>query len=300
MGVLPLTPRDFLLRFPLMTGVGRHSALVCWRWLVDHPQLLPLTPETLDYLLAAVNLPAKRAMALRWQVFSADLARQVTTSLTQCRAVTLADTAYPALLKEIYEPPVVLYFQGRLDLVARPQLAVVGSRHPTTYAFTAMRQLLPAVSRQGVCLISGLAQGVDTLAHQVALAHGGATIAVVGTGLGRCYPAQNRALMDQLSQTQLVVSEYPWNAKGAKHHFVERNRIISGLCQSVLVVEAAHHSGSLITANFALQENRNVLAVPGNIDGQNSVGTNELILAGAKPILNSEHIMEELLVDKRP
>ncbi|MGP4116733.1 DNA-processing protein DprA [Levilactobacillus zymae] len=193
----------------------------------------------------------------------------------------------------------VLYFQGRLDLVARPQLAVVGSRHPTTYAFTAMRQLLPAVSRQGVCLISGLAQGVDTLAHQVALAHGGATIAVVGTGLGRCYPAQNRALMDQLSQTQLVVSEYPWNAKGAKHHFVERNRIISGLCQSVLVVEAAHHSGSLITAK-TLQENRNVLAVPGNIDGQNSVGTNELILAGAKPILNSEYIMEELLVDKRP
>lgn len=243
---MPLTARDFLLRFPLIAGVGRHSALVCWRWLVDHPQLLPLTPETLDYLLAAVHLPAKRAMALRRQLFTDVLAHAVTASLTRCRAVTLADRHYPALLREIYEPPVVLYFQGRLDLVTRPPLAVVG------------------------------------------------------TGLGRCYPAQNRALMDQLCQAHLVVSEYPWDARGAKHHFVERNRIIAGLCQSVLVVEAAHHSGSLITANFALQENRNVLAVPGNIDGKNSVGTNELILAGAKPILNSEHIMEELLVDKRP
>lgn len=297
---MPLSAREFLLRFPLMTGVGRRSALVCWRWLVQHPQLLPLTPARLEVLLAAVPLTPRRQAAIRRQLFTADLAQQVPRSLGAGQAVTLADADYPPLLKEIYEPPVVLYFRGDLALVHRPQLAVVGSRHPTSYAFQAMRSLLPTVSQRGICLISGLAQGVDTLAHQVALAHCGTTIAVIGTGLGRCYPAGNRALMAQLATAHLVLSEYPWAAQGARHHFVERNRIIAGLCQSVLVVEAAHHSGSLITANFALQENRNVLAIPGNIDAPNSVGTNELILAGAKPILNSEHIMEELLVDKRP
>ena len=297
---MPLTAREFLLRFPLMIGVGRRSALVCWRWLVQHPQLLPLTPDRLEALLAAVTLTPRRQAAIRRQLFTADLTRQVRLSLGAGQAVTLADADYPPLLKEIYEPPVVLYFQGQLALVHRPQLAVVGSRHPTPYAFKAMRSLLPTVSQRGICLISGLAQGVDTLAHQVALAHRGATIAVIGTGLGRCYPASNRALMAQLATAHLVLSEYPWTSQGARHHFVERNRLIAGLCQSVLVVEAAHHSGSLITANFALQENRNVLAIPGNIDAPNSVGTNELILAGAKPILNSEHIMEELLVDKRP
>lgn len=296
---MPLTPRDFLLRLSLLPGVGRRSALACWLWLHARPAETVITPTSLATLLATVKLPAKQTGLLTEQLFSADLGQRVAANLVNCQALTLADVAYPVALKETYEPPIVLYFQGHLENLLAPQLAVVGTRHPTPYAFRAMRAVLPVVSRQGVCLVSGLAQGVDTLSHQVALAHGGPTIAVVGTGLGRVYPAANRGLMAELATTQLVLSEYPFTAGPAKYHFVERNRIIAGLCQSVLVVEAAHHSGSLITANFALQENRNVLAIPGNIDGSNSVGTNELILAGAKPILNSEHIMEELLVDKR-
>lgn len=293
-----LTRRDFLLRLPLIPGVGRRTILNWWEWLVD-AEIVRVTPTVLTRLLAAVPGETKQALAVRRHLFTPELGQRVRGNLQNCRAVTLADPAYPAQLREIYEPPVVLYYLGDWHHLTHPQLAVVGSRHPTPYAVRAMRQLLPEIVRQRVCIVSGLAQGVDTLSHQVAVAHRGATIAVVGTGLGRCYPAGNRALMTHLTQHHLVISEYPWSQGPQKFQFVERNRLIAGLAQSLLVVEAAHHSGSLITANFALQENRNVLAVPGPIDAPNSVGTNELILAGAKPILNSEHIIEELLVDKR-
>jgi len=294
-----LTRRDFLLRLILIPGVGRKAALTCWNWVcqTDTPTI---TVTALAEMLATVPLPAKQVTAIQRSLTSLEITQAVATNLARGGCLTLADAAYPENLREIYEPPVVLYYQGHLEWLTHPQLGVVGSRHPTPYAIRAIQALLPPVIRTGVCVVSGMAQGVDTLGHQVALANQGPTIAVIGTGLGRCYPAANRALMATLTMEQLVVSEYPWASGPAKFQFVERNRVISGLSQSILVVEAAGRSGSLITANFALQENRNVLAVPGPIDAPNSVGTNELILAGAKPILKSEHIMEELLVDKRP
>lgn len=297
---MQLTLRDFFMRLPLVTGIGPKTCVACWHWLMAHPQIQAITTATLDQLGAELPLPAERLKQLHLELFSHTMNQQITENLTHSGCLTIVDQAYPPQLKEIYTPPVALFFQGDLRILQGPQLAVVGSRHPTKYALTAMRLLLPAVVEAHICIVSGLAQGVDTLSHQVALAHRGHTVAVIGTGLDKCYPAANRDLMETLAHQQLVLSEYPWGTSGARHHFPERNRIIAGLSQSVLVVEAAHHSGSLITANFALQENRNVLAVPGTIDGPNSVGTNELILAGAKPILNSEHIMEELLVDKLP
>lgn len=294
---MSLTYRDFLLRLVLVPGIGRTSALKCWRWLTAHQ--LAVTPTTLPTILTASGLTTKQTRTAVHDLFSPELTVRVTTNLQRVHALTLADAAYPTQLREIYEPPVVLYYQGELTRLNRPQLAVVGSRRPTPYALAAIKALLPAVVRQGVCLVSGLAQGVDTLGHQVALAHHGTTIAVIGTGHDHCYPAKNRELMNKLAHDQLVLSEYPPSAGATRFKFVERNRIIAGLAQSVLIVEAAAHSGSLITANLALQENRNVLAIPGNITAPNSVGTNQLILAGAKPILNSEHIMEEVFLDKR-
>ncbi|WP_024746279.1 DNA-processing protein DprA [Levilactobacillus namurensis] len=294
-----LTCRDFLIRLVLTPGVSRKVALICWRWVQDH-QMTSLTDPGLADLLAHGALTARQQQAIQLGLFSDQVTKQFALNTSRSQCLTLADAAYPVALREIYEPPVVLFYLGNLAHLSAPQLGVVGTRHPSDYAFRAMQAVLPTVVQCGVTIVSGMAQGVDTLAHQVALAHHGTTIAVVGTGLGRCYPAANRPLMAQLTRQQLVVSEYPWAAGPAKFHFVERNRVISGLSQSLLVVEAARRSGSLITANFALQENRNVLAIPGAIDVPNSVGTNELILAGAKPILNSEHIMEELLVDKRP
>lgn len=297
---MQLTLRDFFMRLNLVTGVGQRTANACWRWLAEHPEIHRVDPAVVSRFSDDLVLTTVVTNALQLELFSRDMNDTVTENLTHSGCLTIADAAYPAQLKETYVPPLALYFLGDLRRLQAPQLAVVGSRQPTDYALRAMRLLLPAVVEQRVCLVSGLAQGVDTLTHQVALAHRGTTIAVIGTGLDKCYPAANRDLMETLAHQQLILSEYPWGTSGARHHFPERNRIIAGLAQSVLVVEAAHHSGSLITANIALQENRNVLAVPGMIDGKNSVGTNELILAGAKPILNSEHIIEELLVDKVP
>ncbi|MGY5338701.1 DNA-processing protein DprA [Levilactobacillus spicheri] len=294
-----LTRRDFLVRLTFIPGVGRKTILKIWRWLVAQ-QVTTVTPPVVTDLLTALPL-GNQAPQIRFGWQQAQVLERESLNLQYTPYVTLEDPEYPPLLREIYEPPVVLYYLGNPRLLQAVGLGVVGTRHPSGYAVRAMRQVLPAVvAHPEICLISGMAQGVDTLGHQVALAHHGSTIAVLGTGLGRCYPASNRELMRTLTHSQLVISEYPWATGPAKFQFVERNRLIPGLSQSVLVVEAARRSGSLITANFALQENRNVLAIPGPIDAPNSVGTNELILAGAKPILYSEHIMEELLVDKRP
>lgn len=297
---MQLTLRDFFMRINLVTGVGQRTANACWRWLLIHPDVKLIDAPLVTKMAAELMFTPQLTAALQLDLFSRETNDTVTENLTHSGCLTIADAAYPEQLRETYAPPLALYFLGDLRLLKAPQLAVVGSRRPTDYALRVMRLLLPAVIERRVCLVSGLAQGVDTLAHQVALAHRGTTIAVIGTGLDHCYPAANRELMTTLAHHQLILSEYPWGTPGARHHFPERNRIIAGLSQSVLVIEAAHHSGSLITANIALQENRNVLAVPGTIDGKNSVGTNELILAGAKPIMNSEHIMEEVLVDKLP
>lgn len=149
--------------------------------------------------------------------------------------------------------------------------------------------------QQQLVLVSGLAKGVDGLTHQLALKHHGKTIAVIGNGLDISYPSCNRALQTQIAHAGLLLSEYPLESRPLKYHFPLRNRIIAGLCKTVLVVEARHHSGSLITANLALQENRNVLALPGRINDINSTGCNELIAAGAKPVLNSNDILEEFI-----
>lgn len=297
---MQLTLRDFFMRINLVRGVGQRTANACWRWLLIHPEIQIVDSTVVTQLADDLGLNDTVTAALQLDLFSRETNDTVTENLTHSGCLTIADAAYPEQLRETYAPPLALYFLGDLRRLKAPQLAVVGSRYPTDYALRAMRLLLPTIVEQRVCLVSGLAQGVDTLTHQVALAHRGTTVAVIGTGLDTCYPAANRDLMKTLARQQLILSEYPWGTPGARHHFPERNRIIAGLAQSVLVIEAAHRSGSLITANIALQENRNVLAVPGTIDGKNSVGTNELILAGAKPILNSEHIMEELLVDKLP
>lgn len=297
---MQLTLRDFFMRLPLISGIGLKTTTACWRWVEYQPELTQISPATLARLCQEMALPPKKAEQLQRHLFSTAIGDQVTTNLTHTGCLTIVDAGYPEPLRETFAPPVALYFLGDVRLVHAPQLAVVGSRKPSPYALAAMRLLLPSVVQQRICLVSGLAQGVDTLAHQAALAYRGRTIAVIGTGLNQCYPATNRSLMTELCQSQLVFSEYPWGTHGARHHFPERNRIIAGLASSTLVVEAAHHSGSLITANIALQENRNVLAIPGAVNNPNSVGTNELILAGAKPILKPEHIIEEVLVDNLP
>ena len=227
---------------------------------------------------------------------SKQLAQKVRQNLKVSHFLTILDKRYPSQLQEIYSPPVVLFYQGDIELLdSKKLLGVVGARQCSSYALQALTQLLPNVIQQQLVLVSGLAKGVDGLTHQLALKHHGQTIAVIGNGLDISYPSCNRALQTQIAHAGLLLSEYPLESRPLKYHFPLRNRIIAGLCQTVLVVEARHHSGSLITANLALQENRNVLALPGRINDINSMGCNELIAAGAKPVLNSNDILEEFI-----
>ena len=204
------------------------------------------------------------------------------------------DALYPKRLKEIYLPPVVLFYKGRLELFNRLSIGIVGARDHTEYSKEALEYLLPDILERKVSIISGLARGVDSLAHQLTLELKGETIAVIGNGINISYPKENKALYDAIGKKGLILSEYPLDSPPLKFHFPYRNRIIAGLSHGLCVIEAKLHSGSLITANVALSENRQVFALPGNITSEYSKGTNELITAGAFPIRNANDILESL------
>jgi len=204
------------------------------------------------------------------------------------------DPLYPPLLKEIYQPPWVLYAKGDLSLLqSKKKLAIVGSRLATTYSTKVMQQLLKELVEEEITIVSGLAHGVDSIAHKLTIDHGGKTIGVIAGGLFHIYPKENRELAGEMMKDHLVLSEYPPLTKPLKWQFPMRNRIISGLSNGTLVVEAKQKSGSLITANFAVNEGRDVFAIPGNIFSPYSVGPNELIQQGAKPVLVANDIIEE-------
>ncbi len=204
------------------------------------------------------------------------------------------DALYPKRLREIYLPPVVLFYKGRLELFNRLSIGIVGARNHTPYSKEALEYLLPDILERKVSIISGLARGVDSLAHQLTLDLKGETIAVIGNGINICYPKENQSLYDAIGKKGLILSEYPLDSPPLKFHFPYRNRIIAGLSHGLCVIEAKLHSGSLITANVALNENRQVFALPGNITSEYSKGTNELITAGAFPIRNANDILDSL------
>ena len=204
------------------------------------------------------------------------------------------DALYPKRLKEIYLPPIVLFYKGRLELFNRLSIGIVGARNHTPYSKEVLEYLLPDILERKVSIISGLARGVDSLAHQLTLDLNGETIAVIGNGINVTYPKENKALYDAIGRKGLILSEYPLDSPPLKFHFPYRNRIIAGLSHGLCVIEAKLHSGSLITANVALSENRQVFALPGNITSEYSKGTYELITAGAFPIRNANDILESL------
>lgn len=208
--------------------------------------------------------------------------------------VTLADAAYPRLLLEIADPPPLLYAVGRLELMERPALAVVGSRNATTQGMRNAEQFAQAFSAAGLTIVSGLALGIDTAAHRGGLAAAGSTIAVLGTGVDVIYPRQNGELAARIAEAGLLLSEFPLGTAGAAHNFPRRNRLISGLTRGCLVVEAALASGSLITARAAAEQGREVFAIPGSIHSPLSKGCHALIKQGAKLVESAEDVLAEL------
>lgn len=208
-------------------------------------------------------------------------------------AITIAESSYPPLLKEIADPPPILFVRGNPELLAYPQIAIVGSRNPSGLGLETAKAFAHNLSQNGFVVTSGLALGIDAASHQGALAASGFTIAVAGTGLDRVYPARNIDLAAQIVATGAMVSEFPPGTLAKPNHFPRRNRIISGLCQGLLVVEAAKESGSLITARLALEQNREVFAIPGSIHNPLARGCNALIREGAKLVETTQDILEE-------
>ena len=208
--------------------------------------------------------------------------------------ITPLDSDYPSLLKQVSSPPLILYGSGRKELLNSRQLAIVGTRNPTPQGQQITQDFASTVARRGLTITSGMALGIDGLAHQASLAVNGGTIAVVGTGLDRVYPARHKSLAKEIQQNGLLLSEYSLGTQVRGSNFPRRNRIIAGLSLGVLVVEAAIKSGSLITAQYALEQSREVFAIPGSIHNVLSKGCHQLIREGATLVESAEQILAEL------
>jgi DNA processing protein len=212
----------------------------------------------------------------------------------QVRILTLSDPAYPKLLKEIYDPPLVLYVKGAVDSLNAHAISIVGSRRATPYGVNAAERLARDLASRGLTICSGLARGIDTAAHRGALEAKGKTIAVLGSGIDHIYPRENKKLAQQIESQGCIISEFPIHTSPAPQNFPIRNRIISGLSLGTCLVEAAEFSGSLITGRLALEQGREVFAVPGNITSKTSFGPNLWIKQGAKLVQDWQDIVEEL------
>lgn len=246
--------------------------------------------------LEAAGLRAVSAQALgtgrSMELAQDELAK---AAAADARVIALDDSAYPEQLKQIYDPPLILYIRGNDAAISQPGIAVVGTRHPTPYGSGMAERLACDLAARGLVIFSGMARGIDTAGHRGAIAAKGKTVAVWGTGVDEVYPKENKRLAEQiLALGGAIISEFPMGTFPAPQNFPIRNRIISGISLGVLVVEAAEYSGTRITARCALEQNREVFAVPGNVTNKGSWTPNTLIKQGAKLVATWEDIWEEL------
>jgi DNA processing protein len=257
---------------------------------VDHVFRASLT----ELEAAGLRAEAAQSIALGKSIALAE-EESVRAAAAGAEIVSFDDPAYPMLLRNIYDPPILLYVRGDRSLLESPSVAIVGTRHPTPYGIGMAQRLSADLASRGLTIVSGMARGVDTCAHKGALEGKGRTVAVWGTGIDVPYPRENKKLSDAiLDAGGAVVTEFPMATFAAPQNFPIRNRIISGLSIGVLVVEAGEYSGTRITARNALEQGRDVYAVPGNVTNRQSWGPNTLIKQGAKLVATWEDVWEEL------
>ncbi|MDR3190661.1 MAG: DNA-processing protein DprA [Lactobacillaceae bacterium] len=282
-----MTKRVFLLYLMLIPGLGIKGRGAIWRYLCANPDL-PL-PLSLDLIIRVGKIADARIDAVvQWH--ASEDAGQLADLLKQ-QFITIADDVYPQQLKESDEPPVVLFYAGNLGLLTTMTVSVIGARQNSEYGEHIVKAWVPELVRAGITTVSGLANGIDGLVHAATLDAHGDTIGVIGSGLEIVYPRRTRNLQAEVAGNGLLLSEYLPHTPPLKHHFPQRNRIIAGIARQVLVIEAKQRSGTLITAKMALDNNREVLAVPGRIDQSRSKGCNDLIVAGAKPVLSVADVL---------
>lgn len=272
-------------------GVGN----LLFKRLIDHfgsPEAV--LSADVDRLAAVDGISARQAKSILTHKISTEIEKDLELALKKkIKMVSMSDPEYPALLRELPDPPPVLYVDGTIDANTR-NIAVVGSRHATLYGLANAERLSRELGEFGLCVVSGMARGIDTAAHRGALRSESRTVAILGSGLARIYPAENRRLASEIAANGAVVSEFPMMAEPEAHHFPMRNRIISGMSLGTVVVEATRKSGSLITARLALEQGREVFAVPGSIRSFKSTGTHGLLKQGAKLVEHALDVVEEL------
>ncbi|HWD94013.1 MAG TPA: DNA-processing protein DprA [Verrucomicrobiae bacterium] len=283
--------REALVALNLIEHVGP----VRVRQLLEHfgeaPKILSASRQQLLHVRGIGEETA--ASIVSWEK-SVDLAAELKrVADSNCKIVVQSDDNYPAMLREIYDPPVVLYVKGDLTAKDKNAVAMVGSRMTTHYGIEVARKLAYQLAYIGVTVVSGGARGIDTAAHQGALSGKGRTLCVLGTGINIVFPPENGELFERIAANGAVISQYPFNRKADKQSFAIRNRIVAGMTLGTVVVEANLTSGALITANFATEYGRQVFAVPGRIDSPRSKGCHELIKKGAKLCEGAEDILSE-------
>lgn len=278
-------------------ALGRVAGLGCLgfkrllEFFGDPTQVFDASRQTLGRVEGLSRMARSRILTFRdWEALAAEL--ELATAV-KARLVRYSDESYPSRLREIPDPPPTLFVKGTLDQLDIA-LAVVGSRRASDYGRRMTRRLCEGLAALGICVVSGLARGIDAAAHAAALATTGSTVAVLGSGIDVTYPSENRGLAERIATRGALISEFPMGTPPLPHNFPLRNRIISGLSLGVVVVEAAERSGSLITARLALEQNREVFAVPGEADAGQSRGTHQLIKQGAKLVEGVPDIIEEI------
>lgn len=250
-----------------------------------------LTPKELGNYF---SIRYEQASLLYREIHDRSLIDLFRKNLKDTEIVTIFDKTYPSLLRYIYDPPLVLYCQGNQKLLQlEPSISVIGTRKASQEAPQKLHFILAPLIHKDWSIVSGLAYGIDYYAHEMTLKYDGKTIAVLGSGFNHLYPTKHEAIFRQIAQKGLVVTEYPPHVQAKKHHFPERNRIISGLTKATLVIEATEKSGTNITVEHALEQGKEVYAVPGSILNANTIGCHRLIQDGAKLVMNANDILED-------
>ncbi len=245
--------------------------------------------------IESCNVPAPAAQSIfKKQMFWRAEREVDTLRKLGGKLVSWKDPEYPQSLLQIYDPPVILYVRGDVDVLNSPSLSIVGTRRPTVYGSQMAERMGRDLASRGLTIISGLARGIDAIAHQGATAVGGRAVGVLGTGIDVCYPKENKKLYEKVLERGAIISEFPTGCHPAPENFPVRNRIIAGMPLGVVIVEGKQYSGSLITARLAMEFGREVFGVPGNVTQEVSFAPNLLIKQGAKLVTNAEDVIEEL------
>ena len=263
--------------------------------LIEDPDLSTLERKTPYELMMLLDIKMDQATKLRTS-YRQSLTFPLSETYTKHKILPISyqHSLYPGSLLELIDPPAVLYAKGDAALLTEPKkIAIIGSRKASSYSHKAMQKIIPPLIENGFVIVSGLARGADTMAHQLAIDLGGRTIAVIGSGFRHPYPKENIALNNIIEEKQLVLTEYPPYMEPRKWNFPMRNRIISGLSRGIIVTEALVKSGTLSTIEHALDHGKDVFAVPGDIGSPLSEGPHKLILEGAKPVWNGSQVLEE-------